>query len=447
MVWSIIHTVECFALYRIAVWEVIMKIEDILRYIEFHHVKFVRLAFCDIFGTLKNLSINAEDFEQATIEGVNIDASDVNGFMNFKKTDLLLFPDLRTMAILPWRSDHEKVVRFFCDITYVDRTPFEGDGRYFLKQAMEACESYGYTPKIGIESEFYLFENDPAGMPTNRPVDQASYLDVTPLDRCENIRREICLALAEMNIKTKMSYHEKGPGQNVIIFQDDYALQAADNLITFKNCVKSLAFVNDLYASFLPRPLRDASGSGLRIKVTLSKNDRNIFDDDYEVNIQEQRCFIAGVLNRIHEMSLILNPINNSYERLGREKAPKYIMWASGNQSQLIRVDEKQDEYSYIMLRSADASCNPYYAYGLLLYAGIAGMRNNEELRSDYSKKTGKQLPANLQEAIASFCSSTFVKEVMDEKTIAMICDVKEAEVKQQCEEERFEKDPYFKWI
>ncbi|MDF9825013.1 glutamine synthetase [Breznakia sp. PF5-3] len=423
-----------------------MKIEKILRYIELNHVKFVRLAFCDIFGTLKNLSINADDFEQATEEGINLDASDVNGFMNYKKTDLLLYPDLDTMTILPWRSGHEKVVRFFCDIRHLDGTPFEGDGRYFLKQAMEACESYGYTPKIGIESEFYLFQNDVDGNPTNRPIDHASYLDVTPLDGGENIRREICLSLEEMGVKTKMSYHEKGPGQNVITFEDNYALQAADNLITFKNCVKSIALLNDLYASFLPRPLADASGSGLRIKVTLSKNDRNIFEDDYEVNLEEQRNFIAGVLNRTYEMSLFLNPINNSYERLGSEKAPKYITWAEGNQSQLLRVDEKQDEYSYIMLRSADAACNPYYAYGLLLYAGIEGMRKSETLSEGHSKST-KELPKNLKEAVESVQNSEFVKEVINKKTVTMFCEIKSEEAASYKDEQRFDSDPYFKLI
>lgn len=424
-----------------------MKIDEILHYIEFNHVKFVRLAFCDIFGTLKNLSINAEDFKQANEQGINLDASDVSGFMNFKKTDLLLFPDLGTMSVLPWRCSHEKVVRFFCDIKYLDGTPFEGDGRQFLRQAMEACEAYGYTPKIGIESEFYLFENDDRGKPTNIPFDDASYLDVTPLDGCENIRREICLSLEQMNVKTTMSYHEKGPGQNVIIFEDDSALKAADNMVIFKNCVKSIALLNGLYASFLPRPLEDASGSGLRIKVTLSKNDRNIFNDDYEVDIEEQRCFIAGVLNRVHEMSLILNPINNSYERLGREKAPKYITWAKGNQSQLIRVDEKKDEYSYIMLRSADASCNPYYAYALLLYAGIEGMKNHEKLPEDYSKIPVQQLPKDLKEAIESLEKSTFMKDVMNQKIIDKFCEIKQQEVDDYNEEKRFENDPYFKLI
>lgn len=421
-----------------------MKIEEVLRFIEFHHVRFVRLAICDIFGTLKNISIHAAAFENAFLQGVRLDASEVNGFMDVRKSDLLLFPDLDTMSVLPWRSQQDKVVRFFCDIYYEDGTAFEGDGRNFLRQAMEACEAYGYTPKISVESEFYLFHLDDNRFPTNRPIDNATYLDVTPLDRCENIRRDICLSLEEMNITTFMSYHEKGPGQNVITFQDDYALMAADNLITFKNCVKSLASLNDLYASFLPRPLETESGSGLRIKVTLSKNDRNIFDDDYEVDIQEQRSFIAGVLNRIQEMNLILNPIANSYDRLGREKAPRYISWASGNQSQLIRIDEKQDEYSYIMLRSSDASCNPYYAYGLLLYAGVEGMRNHEKL--EVESGMGKQLPSSLKEALDNFKDSSFIAKYMEANVIEMVSKVKSKEASVDGEAQ-FANDPYFKLI
>lgn len=424
-----------------------MKIEEILQYIECNQVKFIRLAFCDIFGALKNISINAKDFKRATQQGIRLDASGVSGFMNVKQTDLLLFPDLNTMSVLPWRSTQENVVRFFCDIKYEDGTFFEGDGRQFLKGAMEACEAYGYTPKIGIESEFYIFKMDENGNPTNIPYDDASYLDVTPLDGCEDIRRKICLSLEQMNVKTTMSYHEKGPGQNVIIFEDDLALKAADNMITFKNCVKSIALLNNLYASFLPKPLEELCGSGLRIKVMLSKNDRNIFEDDYEVDINEQRCFIAGVLNRVQEMSLILNPIHNSYERLGREKAPKYITWAKGNQSQLIRIDEKQDEYSYIMLRSADASCNPYYAYGLLLYAGVEGMKKQEQLPEDYFAFPPQLLPKQLHEAIHCFQESSFIQEVMDHKIIQKYCEVKQQEVDSYHLDKRFYKDPYFKLI
>ncbi|OCN03802.1 hypothetical protein A4S06_04330 [Erysipelotrichaceae bacterium MTC7] len=422
-----------------------MKLQEILQYIQTHHVKFVRLAFCDIFGTLKNLSINAEDFESATTYGVNLDASIVNGFMNFKKTDLLLFPDLETMTILPWRSNHEKVVRFFCDIKHVDLRPFEGDGRYLLKQAMEACEAFGYTPNIGIESEFYVFQNDESGEPTNIPVDTASYLDVTPLDKCENLRRDVCLALGEMGIKTTMSYHEKGPGQNVIMFQKDYALPSADNFVTFKNAVKSIALVNDLYASFLPRPLANEAGSGLRIKVILRKNDRNIFDDEYAVNLQEQRSFIAGILNRINEMSAILNPIHNSYERLGREKAPKYITWSKENESELIRVDEKHDEYSFITLRSSDAACNPYITFALLLFAGVEGMKHQEQLHDN--KTSPDMLPASLAEALENLEKSQFVRTYINEKTLETFIRVKKEEVDLQDQDASFELDPYFRLV
>ncbi|TDW24714.1 L-glutamine synthetase [Breznakia blatticola] len=422
-----------------------MELQDILQYIQQHHVKFVRLAFCDIFGTLKNLSINAEDFEDATTFGVNLDASIVNGFMNFKKTDLLLFPDLETMTVLPWRSNHEKVVRFFCDIRHVDHRPFEGDGRYILKQAMEACEAYGYTPRIGIESEFYVFKNDEDGKPTNLPVDDASYLDVTPLDKCENIRRDVCLALGEMGVKTTLSYHEKGPGQNVIMFQKDHALPSADNFITFKNAVKSIALVNDLYASFMPRPMANEAGSGLRIKVILSKNDRNIFDDEFEVNIQEQRSFIAGILNRIDDMSAFLNPIHNSYERLGREKAPKYITWSKENESELIRVSEKNDEYSFITLRSPDAACNPYISFALLLFAGVEGMKNHEELHEN--TKSPRMLPDSLKEAIKKLETSTFIKTYLNEKTLETFIRAKKEEVEQIDKEASFALDPYFRLI
>lgn len=417
------------------------QIEEVLQFIEENDVKFIRLAFTDIFGTLKNISINADDFRRVYTDGASFDASTVKGFMNVEASNLLLFPELDTMSILPWRPSTGRVLRFFCNIKYPDGSAFLGDGRQFLRTAKEKCEALGYTPLIGCESEFYLFIQDDFGNITKHPVDQASYLDVAPLDGCENIRREICFSLQEMSIPTNSSYHENGPGQNCITFSPGSAVKAADDLITYKNCVKTIANINGLYASFLPKPLKNESGNALRINIILNKNDRNIFTDDYDNKSEEQQYFIAGVLNRINEITAVLNPINNSYLRIGHKNAPKYAFWTKENNNSLIRVNGSQ-----ILIRSGDASCNPYFAYGLLLLAGVEGIKHKEMLAE--SSTTGKQeLPLNLSIAMDCFEKSKFVKATLDKKIIDTFIKVKRAETKDINEKYMYANDKYFKFM
>lgn len=436
--------------------------ETVLTFIEQNDVKFIRLAFCDIFGTLKNISINASELKRAFNDGISFDASSVKGFMNVAESDLLLFPDPDTMAILPWRPQSGRVVRFYCNIKHPDGRVFEGDMRHLLKEQEELCESLGYTPKIGSECEFYLFQRDEFNKPTNIPHDEAGYFDVAPLDAGENVRREICLNLEEMNIQPESSHHEQGPGQNEVDFKYDNALQSADNVISFKSCVRAVALQNGLFASFMAKPLMRESGSGLHINISLTKNDRNIFDSDYENMEEEQKYFIAGILKRIKEISLILNPTTNSYQRLGSDRAPKFISWSKQNRSQLIRIPATiNKQYSRIEVRLADPSANPYLAYTLLLAAGIKGIINKEALMPScdmnlyaYKGNEFEKLSCSLEESCKLFAASEFVKEVLPESVINGFLEVKIQEVneyntsiKENISVEEFEKNKYFKFI
>ena len=238
------------------------SVEDVLNYVRENDVKFIRLAFCDIFGVQKNIAIQSSELPRAFESGISFDASAIRGFMNVEKSDLLLFPEPATLAILPWRPDHRRVARLFCTIRRPDGTPFEGDARSLLRRAADQAAHRGYLCKFGPECEFYLFRQDEEGEPTLQPLDHAGYFDIAPLDRGENLRRDVCLALEEMGFTPETSHHEQGPGQNEIDFRYSNAVRAADNLITFKAAVKAIAAQHGLYASFLPKPLPDAPGSG-----------------------------------------------------------------------------------------------------------------------------------------------------------------------------------------
>jgi len=430
---------------------------EVLEFIRENDVKFIRLAFCDIFGTQKNVSIMPDELPRAFEYGISFDASAVSGFMNVEESDLFLVPDPVTLSVLPWRPSHGRVVRFFCDIKHPDGTPFAGDGRNILKKVVLEVEALGYNCRIGSECEFYLFQLDDKGLPTFSPLDQAGYCDIAPMDKGENVRREICLTLEEMGIKPETSHHEQGPGQNEIDFKYSDLLSAADNLVTFKSVVKTIAARNGLHASFMPKPLPDASGSGLHINVSLFRDGVNVFDTRAKENGSVQKGFIAGVMARIPEMTVFLNPLTNSYTRFGKFEAPRYITWSHQNRSQLIRIPAAEEEYSRIELRSPDPSCNPYLAFSLVAMAGIEGIKGNMpsvpafdanlyEVDEDKLKDLDK-IPENLGEAIELARGSEFIRRVLPAETIDKFLSSKEKEWKaytQRSSKLQFEKEMYF---
>ncbi len=412
--------------------------EEITQFIEENDVKFIRLAFCDIFGTQKNISIMPRELARAFEEGISFDASSVRGFMNIEASDLLLFPDPRTLSVLPWRPSQGRVVRFFCDIRYPDGRPFEGDGRNMLRQAHKEMQKLGYSVKIGTECEFYLLQNDENGMPTKRPHDTASYMDIAPLDKGENVRRQICLTLEEMNLRPEASHHETGPGQNEIDFAYASALDAADNLITFRGAVKTIAAANGLYASFMPKPFRDHAGSGLHINISLYKRGENLFTGESSENDQISSSFMMGIMNRVYDMTAFLNPLVNSYERFGECEAPRYITWSHQNRSQLIRIPAAHGDKSRMELRSSDPCANPYLAFTLLIRAGIEGIQRELHLCDpcnlnlyDVPQSSVREydcLPSNLNEAIRAAADSDFIHASLPEKIIQSYLDAKRAE-------------------
>lgn len=429
---------------------------EALQFVEENDVKFIRLAFCDIFGRQKNISIMPKELPRAFESGISFDASAIRGFMNVEESDLFLVPEAGTISILPWRPSHGRVMRFFSNIKHPDGTPFEGDGRYILKKAVQQCANMGYVCKIGTECEFYLFETDEKGNPTDQPHDHGTYCDIAPLDKGENVRREICLTLEEMGLLPESSHHEQGPGQNEIDFQYSDAMTAADNLITFRSAVKVVAARNGLYASFMPKPIPGKSGSGMHTNISLSKNGENNFRAENGEYSPEAKSFIAGIMEIIPEITLFLNPTTNSYARFGEFEAPKYITWSHQNRSQLVRIPAATGEFSRMELRSPDLSCNPYLAFSLLIHAGLEGIKEHKTLSApsnynlyehDVFMEGLTPLPKNLGEAIVCAEKSRFLRTVFTEDFIQKFLEVKRQEWRAYIDSPdkfAFERDTYF---
>jgi len=382
--------------------------EEILRFCSEQDVRFVRLAFCDIFGQQKNISVSVQTLERAFDEGVRFNASRIRGFLNVEESDLLLFPDKSTMQVLPWRPSQGRVIRFFCDIRHPDGKPFAGDARQILKAEERKLNKMGYEAYLGTEHEFYLFKTTDDGEPTYVPMDNAGYFDLAPLDKGENIRREICLNMEEMGLKFETSHHEKGPGQNEVVFRHSTLLDAADNVITFRSLVKTLAARNGLYASFLPKPLPDEPGSGFHINLSMTK-DGCLFS-------QIKDNAIAGILKHIREITVFLNPIMNSYDRFGHDDAPHKIEWGTGNRGLLLRLPMGEAEDSErIEIRSADDACNPYIATLLLSKAMVEGIESGYSTKD---VKPGGTLPESLLEAVEEADKSAFVRSILPEHLV-----------------------------
>jgi len=392
--------------------------EEILQYIAEEDVKFIRLAFCDIFGIQKNISIMPEELSRAFEYGISFDASAITGFGDEAHSDLFLHPDPNTLTWLPWRPEHGKVVRMFCDISYPNGEPFEYDSRYILKKAIADAKECGYEFYFGSEQEFYLFMLDENGEATTIPYDHAGYMDIAPNDKGENVRREICLTLEQMGIRPESSHHEKGPGQNEIDFRFSEALSAADNVLTFQTVVKTVAKRNGLFADFSPKPLDDEPGNSFHINFSVKPDDNTL--------VLEQ--VIAGILEKATPMTLFLNHSERSYKRLGQMKAPRYISWSPENRSQLIRIPAAFGEYKRAELRSPDPSANPYIAFALVIWAGLYGIKNNTKLQLPNNENlykadaatlyTLKKLPESLDVARTFAASDDFIKEHIPDEII-----------------------------
>lgn len=420
--------------------------DDIMRLVEEEDVEFIRLQFTDMFGTLKNVAVTATQLEKALNNKFMFDGSSVEGFVRVEASDLYLCPDLDTFEIFPWRPQDGKVARFLCDIRRQDGAPFEGDSRYILKKVIEEAEDMGYTFNVGPECEFFLYHTDDDGLPTTVSHEHAGYFDIGPVDLGENARRDMVLTLEDMGFEIEASYHEEAPAQHEIDFRYDEALHTADNVMTFKLAVKTIARRHGLHATFMPKPKYGVSGSGMHINMSLSKNGVNIFDDpaDEKGLSKEAYWFIGGIMKHIKGMSAVTNPLVNSYKRLvpGFE-APVYIAWSEKNRSPLIRVPAGRGEETRIELRSPDPAANPYIALALCLAAGLDGIRNKIEPpasveqnlfdMTDVQKEEAgiETLPGSLLEAIHEMEKDEFVTQVLGEYFVTRYIETKKEEWKQ----------------
>lgn len=396
--------------------------EEVMQYILEEDVKFIRLAFCDVFGRQKNISVMPEEIPRAFEDGIAFDASSIEGFGDETHSDLLLRPEPDTLMPLPWRPEHGRVVRMFCSIFHPDGTPFECDTRGLLKKAVRDARESGFRFTFSAEQEFYLFRLDETGRPVKIPHDDAGYMDIAPDDRGENIRREICLTLEQMGIRPESSHHEEGPGQNEVDIRYSDALAAADNAMTLQTVVKTVSRQNGLWADFSAKPLENQPGNGFHINFSVKAGD----DSD------PLRPAIAGILEKTPEMTAFLNPTENSYARFGSHKAPVYVSWSRENRSQLVRVPAAAGEYRRAELRSPDPSVNPYLAFALVIYAGLYGIKNGLTLpepadinlyTADASTLTDfRRLPEDLTSARRISASSDFIAHHIPAAILNIYC-------------------------
>lgn len=408
--------------------------QEVLRFVEENDVKFIRLAFCDLYGRLKNISIQPGELDRAFEGGIPFDAAAVRGFSDVVSGDLHLRPDPSTLSVLPWRPQSGRVIRLFCDLAYPDGSPYESYGRAILRKTVQKAASLGYAMHVAAKCEFYLFEADEKGRITTTPQDDAGYLDVAPYDKGENVRREICLALEAMHIQPESSHHEQGPGQNEIDFRHADALTAADQLVAFKDVVRSIAAQNGLRASFMPKPLADKSGNSQHVNLFLYKDGENIFHRPGSDLGEEARHAVGGILRRVREISLFCNPLPNSYERLGVHGAPAFLSWSYGNRSHLVRIPATNGQDARMELRSPDPATNPYLLFALLLEAALEGIQAKMEPGSALAGAIDRnhpspdlvRLPESLGEALTLAMESEFLKGVLPWQTLSAYIKEKE---------------------
>ena len=408
--------------------------EDIIRLVEEEDIQFIRMQFTDIFGQMKNVAITASQIKRAVNNQIMMDGSSIEGFVRIEESDQYLWPDLDTFTVLPWRPQYGKVARLICDVHNPDGTPFVGDPRNVLKRVLKQASDMGFTFNAGPELEFFLFQTDDNGKPTAQTADEASYFDLGPLDHGESTRREVALALEQMGVAVEASHHEIAAGQHEIDIKYAEALQAADNIMTFKLAVKTLAQKNGLHATFMPKPVPGAAGSGMHVNMSLFKDGKNAFYDESDPRRLSPLAyqFMAGLLAHVQGFCAITNPLVNSYKRLvpGYE-APCYPAWSSSNRSALIRIPNPRGEGTRVELRSPDPSCNPYLAFAVCLAAGLDGIRHQltppEEITeniyqmssADLAAHRLKSLPGTLDAAIYALQKDSVVTGALGEHVTA----------------------------
>ncbi len=420
-----------------------MDHEDVLREAEDRGVEFVMLQFTDIMGLVKNVSIPTKQLERALRGELMFDASSIEGFVRIEESDMYLRPDPQTFVILPWQRGSGVTARLICDIHNPDGTHFSGCPRYILKRSMQRAEAMGYSLMAGPEPEFFLFYPDEDGRPTTKTNDQASYFDLSPVDRGEAARNDMVLTLQQMDFQIEASHHEVAPGQHEIDFHYADALTTADNITTFRSVVRIIAMKHGLHATFMPKPIFGINGSGMHTHQSLFRNGDNVFFDPEGIyGLSETALqYIAGSLEHARSFTAITNPLVNSYKRLvpGYE-APAYVAWSARNRSPLIRIPDSRGEGTRMELRSPDPSCNPYLALAVMLSAGLDGIERAltppdpiseniyEMSLAERRERNISTLPGNLSEALDYLEANPLMREVLGDHIFFRFLDAKRIE-------------------
>ena len=421
--------------------------DDIFHIVEEEDVAFIRLQFTDIFGTMKNMAVTVGQLEKALDNRCMFDVSSLEGVADEEESDMYLYPDLSTFEIFPWRPQQGKLARLICDVYKKDGTPYEGDPRYVLRKAVAEAKEMGYTMNVGPECEFFLFHTDDDGRPTTVTHEQGGYFDVGPLDLGENARRDMILTLEDMGFEIISSHHEIAPAQHEIDFHYDEAMITADNLMTFKMVVKTIAKRHGLHATFMPKPKSETYGSGMHINLSLYKNDGTnaLYNAEDENGLsQEGYYFIGGLMKHMKAITCITNPTINSYKRFvpGYEV---YMGWSAKTRGPLIRVSMEKEDNSRLELRSPDATANPYLALAVLLKAGLDGIKNQimppKNIDENIQKMTQErrdelqveELPRTLGAATAELEKDELLISVLGKELAEKIIKANKKEYKEYC--------------
>ncbi|AFS79090.1 glutamate--ammonia ligase GlnA [Gottschalkia acidurici 9a] len=405
------------------------QVKIIKELVKEHNVKSIVLQLVDILGIAKSITLPVSQLDKIIDNEVMFDGSSIDGFARIEESDMYLYPDLATFVILPWKTHNGGAIgRFICNVYTPDDKPFIGCPRNVLKRALEEAKKMGYTFYVGPEPEFYIFNKDEKGNPILESNDKAGYFDMAPLDRDEEVREAIIVALEALGFEVEASHHECGPGQHEIDFKYADALTTADNIMIFKYVVKRITDELGLFASFMPKPVEGIAGSGMHLNMSLFKDGKNIFFDPEAKNqlSDEAVYFVGGLLKHINGLTAITNPIINSYKRLvpGFE-APVYIAWSHKNRSPLVRIPAKRGLSTRVELRNPDPACNPYLALATVLIAGLDGIKNkieppksvNQNIydmeSEERSEKHIESLPMSLYDAIMELEKNETVKEAL----------------------------------
>ena len=415
---------------------------EILKIAKEKEVRFVRLQFTDILGSIKNVAISVSQLEKALDNQCMFDGSSIEGFVRIEESDMKLHPDYNSFALFPWRENNS-VARLICDVYKPDGTPFHGSPRQVLKNVLDEAKDLGYTFNVGPECEFFLFRNDDQGKPTLQTFDDAGYFDMGPVDPGEDVRRDIVLNLEQMGFEIEASHHECARGQHEIDFKYGDALTTADRVMTFKLAVKTIAHKHGLHATFMPKPIYGIAGSGMHINISMAKDGKNVFYDESDKNGLSSTAysFIAGIMEHIKGMTAITNPLVNSYKRLVPEfEAPVYIAWSAQNRSPLIRVPASRGQGTRVELRSADPSANPYLALAVTIAAGLDGVKRGlvpppavdgniySMTTAQRKKQKIEMLPTSLESALAELKKDKLICQTLGEHILEKYVEAKELE-------------------